>query len=412
MTWALALRYGSPGFTDVPSPSITSRRRANRPNLMAGLRVVHVVVAGDIGGAERLLVDLASRPKESGAEHVVALLTPNRKLAAMFEKNGLTIRDRGPVRENPIAYLWRSLGPSDVAWLAGVLRDERASVAHLHTFGSHVLGTRAALRAGVPIIRTEHHVQYFIDPSTKSFTRWSLARVDRSVAISQYVADWVTRAVPGIASRLRVVLNGVDADYFSPRAPAATERPFTFAVVCRLEPWKGVDLVVEAASRAKGFAVDIVGDGSERARLEKLARDNGVADRVRFLGYLADPRAAVADADAVVNASRDEPLGLSVLEALAMERPVVGFAGGGLPEIVQDGATGWLVRERSAAALATALSEASSDRPRARRFGVAGRRFVEERCRIETMCGGYRAVYEELVAAGPGRRATASLRGS
>ena len=380
----------------------------------SGLRVVHVVIAGDIGGAERLLVDLASRPKESGAEHVVALLTPNRKLAAMFERGGLTIRDRGPVRENPIAYLWRSLGPSDVAWLAGVLSDERASVAHLHTFGSHVLGTRAALRARVPTIRTEHHVQYFIDPSTRSFTRWSLARVDRSVAISQYVADWVTRAVPGITPRLRVVLNGVDADYFSPRAPSAAagaaERPFTFAVVCRLEPWKGVDLVVEAASRKQGFAVDIVGDGSERARLERLARDSGVADRVRFLGYLADPRAAVADADAVVNASHEEPLGLSVLEALAMERPVIGFAGGGLPEIVQDGETGWLVRERSAAALATAMSDAASDRPRARRFGVAGRRFVEERCRIETMCGGYRAVYEELVAAGPGRRASASMR--
>lgn len=389
----------------------------------SGLRVVHVVVAGDIGGAERLLVDLASRPKESGAEHVVALLTPNRKLAAMFEKNGLSIRDRGPVRENPIAYLWRSLGPSDVAWLAGVLKDERASVAHLHTFGSHVLGTRAALRAGVPIIRTEHHVQYFIDASTRSFTRWSLARVDRSVAISQYVADWVTRAVPGIAPRLRVILNGVDADYFSPRrateaseaseqSATAAERPFTFAVVCRLEPWKGVDLVIEAASRAKGFAIDIIGDGSERARLEQIARDLGVADRVRFLGYLADPRAAVADADAVVNASREEPLGLSVLEALAIERPVVGFAGGGLPEIVQHGETGWLVPERSAAALASALSEAASDRGRARRFGLAGRRFIEERCRIETMCEGYRAVYEELVAAGSGRlRATASLQG-
>lgn len=377
----------------------------------SGLRVVHVVVAGDIGGAERLLVDLASRPKESGAEHVVALLTPNRALAAMFAKAGLAIRDRGPVRENPIAYLWRSLGPSDVAWLSNVLRDERASVAHLHTFGSHVLGTRAALRAGVPIVRTEHHVQYFIDPSTRSFTRWSLARVDRSVAISQYVADWVTRAVPGIAARLRVVLNGVDADYFAPRAQSeqAAERPFTFAVVCRLEPWKGVDLVVEAASRSAGFSVDIVGDGSERARLERLARDRGVADRVRFLGYLTDPRAAVADADAVVNASREEPLGLSVLEALAMERPVIGFAGGGIPEIVQDGETGWLVRDRSAAALATALAEAASDRPRARRFGVAGRRFVEERCRIETMCRGYRAVYEEL-AAPPASRASEALQ--
>lgn len=362
---------------------------------------MHVVVAGDIGGAERLLVDLASRPKETGAEHVVALMTPNRALAAMFARAGLTIRDRGPVRENPLAYLWRSLGPSDVAWLERVLVEERASVAHLHTFGSHVIGTRAALRANVPMLRTEHHIQYFVDPSTKVFTRWSLARVDRTVAISQYVADWVTRAVPAIASRLRVVLNGVDADYFSarPQSAAAVERPFTFAVVCRLEPWKGVDLVVEAALHATNFCIEIVGDGSERARLERLVKDKNLADRVRFRGYLADPRVAVADADALVSASKDEPLGLSVLEALAMERPVVAFAGGGIPEIVQDGETGWLARERSAATLARAMSEAASDRPRARRFGIAGRKFVDERCRIETMCRGYRAVYEELAVA-------------
>lgn len=362
---------------------------------------MHVVVAGDIGGAERLLVDLASRPEESGAEHVVALFTPNRALAAMFQKAGLTIRDRGPVRENPAAYLWRSLGPRDVAWLERVLREEHATVAHLHTFGSHVLGTRAAMRAGVPTLRTEHHVQYFVDPSTKVFTRWSLARVDRSVAISQYVADWVLRAVPDVASRQRVVLNGVDADYFSPRpqSAAAAARPFTFAVVCRLEPWKGVDLVIEAAAQAKGFDVDIAGEGSETPRLQRLIAEKGLGDRVRLLGYLPDPRAAIADADAFVSASRDEPLGLSVLEALAMERPVVGFAGGGIPEIVQSGETGWLVGERSASALAKAMSEAASDRERARRFGLAGRRFVDATCRIETMCRGYRAVYEELARA-------------
>lgn len=382
MTDALALRYRGPWFS-------------------MGLRVVHVVVAGDIGGAERLLVDLASRPKESGATHVVALMTPNRKLAEMFERAGLTVRDRGEVRENPIAYLWRSFGPSDVAWLDGVLRSEKATLAHLHTFGSHVVGTRAALRAGIPILRTEHHIQYFLDPSTKSFTRWSLARVDRTVAISQYVADWVTREVPDVSSRLRVVLNGVDADYFRARerSSSAEGRPFTFAVVCRLEPWKGVDLVVEAAAAASNFAVDILGDGSERPRLERLVAEKGLRDRVRFLGYLKDPRPAVADADAFVSASKDEPLGLSVLEALAMERPVVAFAGGGIPEIVQDGETGWLVRDRNAHALARAMTYAASDRERARRFGVAGRAFVDRKCRIETMCRGYAAVYDELATA-------------
>ena len=134
------------------------------------VRVTHVVVAGDIGGAERLLVDLATRPRETGAEHTVALMTPNRKLADMFEGAGLKVRDRGRVRENPLAYLWRSLGPRDVAWLEDVLRKERTEIAHLHTFGSHVVGARAALRADIPFVRTEHHVSYFIDPSCSPFT--------------------------------------------------------------------------------------------------------------------------------------------------------------------------------------------------------------------------------------------------
>ena len=80
-------------------------------------KVVHVVVAGDIGGAEHFLVNLASRPELSGADHCVALMTPNPKLRAFFADAGLSIRDRGPVRENPIAYLWRSFGPADIAWL-------------------------------------------------------------------------------------------------------------------------------------------------------------------------------------------------------------------------------------------------------------------------------------------------------
>jgi glycosyltransferase involved in cell wall biosynthesis len=356
-----------------------------------------VVVAGDIGGAERLLVDLATRPKETGAEHAVAIMTPNRKLYAMFERAGLRLFDRGSVRENPLAYLWRSLGPADVAWLTGVMREAHATIAHLHTLGSHVVGTRAARRAGIPILRTEHHIQYFLDPSSAPFTRWSLARADVAVAISRYVAEEIARIAPRQAKKLRVVRNGVDATYFHPRAPSSDgSRPFTFAIACRLEPWKGVVLVLEALARATELRLEVIGDGSHRAHLEHRARELGVASRARFLGFQSDPRNAVASADAVVSASKDEPLGLSVLEALAMARPVVAFASGGIPEIVQDGETGWLAKERSAEALAQAMREAATDRERARAFGEAGRAFVEKECRVEAMCAGYRAVYEEL----------------
>jgi glycosyltransferase involved in cell wall biosynthesis len=361
------------------------------------IRVLHVVVAGDIGGAERLLVDLGKRPAASGAEHAVALMTPNEALARYFLDSGVRVVDRGRVRENAAAYLWRSFGPADVAWLEGTMRRERAQVAHLHTFASHVVGLRAARRAGIPVLRTEHHVQYFVDWDTRYFTRWSLARVDAVVAISDYVRDFVARIAPSIVPRMRVVRNGVDADYFSPRPPPpghAADARFTFVVACRLVPWKGVDLILEAMHHVPAAHLDIVGDGPERARLE--ARAASLGGRVRFLGYLKDPRDALAGGDTVINSSREEPLGLSVLEAEAMARPVIAFAGGGVPEVVQDRTTGWLVRERSAAALAQAMREAASSRERARAMGGAARALVEREHRIERMCAGYGECYAAL----------------
>src|ERR1700733_5529148 len=99
---------GTHGGADLP-PARPGMRR---------LRVMHVVVGGDIGGAERVVSELATRPGLTGADHQVALFTPNRALAAYFGNAGVRVHDRGPVRENPLAYLYRSLGPMDVRWLS------------------------------------------------------------------------------------------------------------------------------------------------------------------------------------------------------------------------------------------------------------------------------------------------------
>ncbi|HEX4447674.1 MAG TPA: glycosyltransferase family 4 protein, partial [Polyangiaceae bacterium] len=92
----------------------------------------------------------------------------------------------------------------------------------------------------------------------------------------------------------------------------------------------------------------------------------------------------------------NEPLGLSVLESLAMGRPVIAFRQGGIPEVVEDQVTGWLVAEPTAVALAAAVGRAQGDRPALARMGEAARRFVVEHCSIEAMCRGYAAVYDAL----------------
>jgi len=361
---------------------------------MTAPRVMHVVVGGEIGGAERIVVALAQRPELTSADHQVALITPNRALVEFLASAGLRVHHRGAARESPLAYLVTSLGPSDVGWLETLLARERIDVVHTHTFGSHVLGARAARRAGLGSVRTEHDFKHYFDPSCTLFTRWAGARTDRLVAVSQYVLKVLSRAAPRTAARMTVVRNGLDSSYWAPVPALPRARPFRAAMVCRLVARKRVDVAIEAAARA-GIDLIVVGDGEERARLTRVARRRGAA--VTFAGHCSDPRPLVAECDVVLSTAENEPLGLSLLEALSMERPVIAGASGGVPEIVRDGVTGWLVAEPTAAAFAEALARARQNRPSLRAMGAEARRFVVAECGMDRMCQGYAEVYRSVL---------------
>lgn len=357
------------------------------------LKVVHAVVAGQIGGAERFLVELASRPAQSDADHVVALMTPNPALRTFFARAGLRLCDRGPVREDPLAYLWHSLGPADVAWLCDVLQAEKADVLHAHTYATHVLAARAAKRSGVPLVRTEHGIRHYRDPSCALLRVWSAEAAARLCGVSEFVARFVAARFPNVAERVEAIPNGIDIGTWQPVSPP--DGPFTFLALSRLDPIKRIGLIIDAVARLPGVRLVIAGEGPERAALEKQALPLG--DRVTFLGRLEDPRPALAACHALVNATREEGLGLSMLEAGAMRRPVVACAGGGSPEVVEDGRTGWLVRGDDSEALAAAMAAAAADRARAAQYGTNARTLVEQRFAIETMCNRYGAVYSRVL---------------
>jgi len=358
---------------------------------MNRLRVMHVVVAGDIGGAERLLADLALRPEKTAADHEVALITPNRNLANYFVEAGLRVHDRGPARENPFAYLRQAFGSADVRWVESLLRGRSANIVHTHTFGSHVVGTRAARLAKLPQVRTEHHVIHYFDVSSSPFTRWAAAKTEWLVAVSEYVRSVLGKTAPAVAARMSVVRNGVDIDYWAPHPRSGHE--FRVGIVCRLTAWKRVALAIEAAALADAELI-VVGDGDERRALEALAVKSRA--RVTFLGHQRDPRAAVAGCDVILSTADREPLGLSVLEAMSMGRPVIAFAGGGIPEIVEHEVTGWLVPEPSGQAFANAIKLAHSDRARLENMGLAARRFAEAHGNIDQTCQGYAAIYRAV----------------
>lgn len=366
---------------------------------MSTLRVLHVVVAGEIGGAERMLVDLASRPEATHATHAIALMTPSNALRRFLTGAGLEIVDRGPVREHAIATLARSVGPRDVRWLLRQIADLRADVVHLHTFGSQVVGTRAAIRAGKPVLRTEHSTRVYDDPSCWPLSAWSLRRTDLAIAVSRHVREVAIRRAPWVAERMRVVHNGVQLERFTETAlPETTTLRIVF--VGRLEPRKGPDLAVDAMALAPGVALDIVGDGPMRRKLERRIRQLGLGDRVALVGHAADPRPILERAHLALAPSRKEGLGIAALEAMAVGRPVIATRSGGLEEVVSDGETGWLTAAEPSA-IAARIRQAgapTADRETLSAMGTRARRRVERHFSLGRTLEGYAEAYGELGA--------------
>ncbi len=368
--------------------------------MTSGLRILHVVSAGELGGAERMLVDLAK--DQTHDAHTLALFSPSERVRAAFRDAGLRVLER-PVRsEGPLAMLARSLGPRDVAWLSDVIAEDHADLVHLHTFGSQVVGTRAALARNRPIVRTEHSTRVFDDPSCWAFVRFCLPHAKVSCAVSGSVREVARKKGERYVARMRVVANGVRLEAFpalSPRAAHSPGRAPRAAVVGRLEPRKGIDVVLRAVARVPRLELDVCGEGPDAPALRELARRLGLSGRTRFLGHTNDVHAALTEVDLVISGARKEGLGLALLEAMASGRIVVATPAGGVPEFVVDGRTGFLAVNGSADALAHAISRALqlSNDARAKMVTQA-RDLVVRTYSLEGMRAAYAAVYRAALS--------------
>ena len=226
----------------------------------ARLKVVHLVVAGDIGGAERFLIDLASRPDVTGADHTVALMTPNPELRKLLQGSGLHVRDRGPVNENALSYLWRAYGPADLAWLVDLIKTERADVIHVHTFASHILGEGGRTQSVAGADRARRPA--YQDPSCALFRHWALDQTTVIAAVSHFVGRFVEGISPASAPKIRVIHNGVDTRRFM--FACEKERSVFDRGGSRLEPSKRIELAIEAVALIPGVELTIAGDGTAR----------------------------------------------------------------------------------------------------------------------------------------------------
>lgn len=294
----------------------------------------------------------------------------------------------------------------------------RPDVAHAHFWMSGLAALDAGRALGVPVVQTFHALgsvkrrhQGTADTSPPSRVALESdlgAQVDRVVATcADEVRELTALGVP--ATNVDVVPCGVDVRRFSvPDDGSRRPGPPRVLTVSRLVPRKGVDTAIRALARVPAPAELVVAGGPEGAelagdpevvRLRTLAADEGVADRVRFVGRVG-PAAVpelMRDADVVVQLPTYEPFGLVPLEAMASGRPVVAAQVGGLADTVVDGVTGLHVPPGDPDAAARAIAALLADPATCRRYGRAGRARVLEHYAWDRVAAATVAVYRDVL---------------
>jgi glycosyltransferase involved in cell wall biosynthesis len=271
------------------------------------------------------------------------------------------------------------------------MRRERPLIVHTHTSKAGFIGRAAARLARVPAVIHQPHGHIF-------YGYWGPRRTALYITLERCAARWTDTIVTltgrgmeehlahgiGRRSQYAVVPSGVPTTALRARRPGrAAVRArlgipadaFVIVAVGRLVAVKGFDVAVRALSRLRAAVPSatllLVGDGPERHALEAQARAEGVAAAVRTTGVVDDVLPFLAGADVLAAPSRNEGMGRSIVEAMALGLPVVATRVGGIPDVVGEGETGRLVPVEDAAALATALIELASDPPLRAKLGDA-----------------------------------------
>lgn len=367
------------------------------PSTLLPLRVCYVIWSLELGGAEQVLMRLASGMRRRG--HAVSIVTLNAAgvYAPHMTGQGVDVIPLHKRGTYDITVVWR---------MARVLKRLRPDVVHTHLWGASVWGRLAAWLAGVQIIIAhEHGMQPWRGRFHFACDRW-LAKVTYRILFASEQVLRVYHERTGIGlSRCAVIPNGVNihpvtqdrTTFRRARGWSAEER--VFISVGRLSPEKGYADLLEAfagvVTQLPHARLVLVGDGEERAALQDLQGRIGLNGQVTFAGRQDDVASWLAAGDVYVQPSRREGLPLAVLEAMVAGLPVVATAVGDVPRLITDGREGHLVAAGQPQALAAKLVAVGQNLGAQQPVVDAAKRLVASRYCDEGMVAAVEAVYAQ-----------------
>ncbi len=372
------------------------------------IRVVELLATGSSGGAQEHVFNLVTRLDRQRYDVSVLALSGGAGVRRL-ERTGVQVcvLDEMPDDEA-------------IAAVAAHLAAVDADVVHNHMYRAEVIGTQAAMALAASgrkrpyVVGTVHSSRVRSDQD-RDLLRRLTPRMDHLIAVSRAIVRKIEDE-GRLGAPVSLIYNGVDLARYSEQAACPTllhefgipgGDPIV-GVVARLEPEKGHPTLLDAwpavLAAVPNAHLLIVGEGSQRELLEAqaaslriLAPVGGPAP-VIFTGRRDDVPAVTAALDVAVLPSYREAQGLSILEAMALSRPVVASAVGGIPEMIEDGRTGILVPPHDPERLAEALVRVLTNPALARRLGDGGHDLVHERFCVEQMVRAVETIYDEAVA--------------
>jgi glycosyltransferase involved in cell wall biosynthesis len=365
----------------------------------ATIRVVEVLATGSNGGAQEHLYSLLTRIDRSRYETSVVALSGGPAVRKL-QKAGI-----------PVLVVEEADDAIAVGALAAHLATVRPDVIHNHMYRAELVGTRAAIGLGEvgyrrPYVVSTVHSSRVRSAEDREQLRRLTPHIDQLIAVSRSIERKIADEGRD-TTRVRMIYNGVDLERYEHQEPCCTlaeeygMEPGSqiVGVVARLEPEKGHPTLLEAWPAVLHEVPDayllIVGEGGRRDDLERQARQLRIAHRVVFTGRRDDVPAVTAALDVAVLPSYREAQGLTILEAMALSRPVVASNVGGIPEMIEDGVTGLLVPPRDPAALAAAIVRLLKEHSFADTLGRASHDLVHDRFCIELMVKAVEEIYDE-----------------
>lgn len=370
--------------------------------------VLQVLPALVTGGAERGCVDVAKALAAAGGTALVA--SEGGPLVRELERGGarhftLPLNTKNPLRIR-----------RNATRLAELIREWDVDIVHARSRAPAWSAWLAARRTGVHFMTT-FHAPYNFSNALKRHYNSVMARGERVIAISSFIADHIRANYPVAPGAIRLIHRGIDLNIFSPDQVAPSRLiqlakswrlPDDRKVVMlpgRLTRWKGQAVLLEALGKLKRRDVHCVLVGSDQGRtgyrreLEAMIERLGLTGAVLIADHCNDMPAAYMLANVVVSASSDpEAFGRVIVEAQAMGRPVIVTNHGAVGETVVAGHTAWTVPPSDPNALADALTQALA-LDDAQRAELASRAIahVSGRFTREKMCADTLAVYRELM---------------